>query len=155
MKPKKQQAAIAEVCGWKKWQAGDPFLVGQRFSDANFNRFARTVERIYPDGVTLDVDESPLYKTERFGEGREFEPINGWLSPEGKWQLSPPNYPGDLNAMNSAEKTLGKRSATYANELEEVCRRDRGDLVSNGWKWHATAAQRAEAFLRILGKWQD
>lgn len=66
-----------------------------------------------------------------------------------------PDHLNDLNAMHEAEKTLGKRSATYANVLEEVCRRDRGDLVSNGQKWHATAAQRAEAFLRVLDKWQD
>lgn len=66
-----------------------------------------------------------------------------------------PDYLNDLNVMHEVEKTLGARSATYANVLEEVCRRDRGDLVSDGQKWHATAAQRAEAFLRTFDKWEE
>lgn len=61
-----------------------------------------------------------------------------------------PNYHGDLNAMHEAEGTLTPRQLeTYWREL----------LALNGnhfpYALNATAAQRAEAFLRTIGKWED
>lgn len=68
-----------------------------------------------------------------------------------------PNYPKDLNAMHEAEKTLnadewriylgfigGQRTIPRLMSMDEfyAC-------------WMATAAQRAEAFLRTLNKWKD
>jgi hypothetical protein len=63
-----------------------------------------------------------------------------------------PNYLNDLNAMAEAEKVL----------------QDDREAAFRGWLWlahgqpelrcaivHATAAQRAEAFLRTIGKWED
>ena len=63
-----------------------------------------------------------------------------------------PDYLNDLNAMHEAEKVL----------------RDDREAAFRGWLWlahgqpemrcaivHATAAQRAEAFLRTIGKWED
>jgi hypothetical protein len=63
-----------------------------------------------------------------------------------------PNYLNDLNAMHEAEKVL----------------QDDREAAFRGWLWlahgqpelrcaivHATAAQRAEAFLRTIGKWED
>jgi len=65
-------------------------------------------------------------------------------APSGKWGLIP-DYPNDLNAMHQAEKVLTKDEATtYA------CGKLRGGLFD---AVHATAAQRAEAFLRTIGKW--
>lgn len=57
-----------------------------------------------------------------------------------------PNYPSDLNACHEMEKVL-----TY----EQIC--DYGDwLPKDDWGLiHATAAQRAEAFLRTIGKWEE
>ena len=59
-----------------------------------------------------------------------------------------PNYCTDLNAMHEAEKYLEADSwYDYALRLNEVC-----------WHWaliHAPARQRAEAFLRTLGKWEE
>lgn len=59
-----------------------------------------------------------------------------------------PNYLFDLNAMHEAEMTL-----TARQKSEFIC-----------WIWnhsecnwdafHFTAAQRAEAFLRTIGKWE-
>ncbi len=57
-----------------------------------------------------------------------------------------PDYCNDLNAMHQAEKTLrGGEWDTYV------------DLLADTWMQvaRATARQRAEAFLRTLGKWED
>jgi hypothetical protein len=63
-----------------------------------------------------------------------------------------PDYLHDLNAMNEAEEVL----------------RDDREAAFRGWLWlahgqpemrcaivHATAAQRAEAFLRTIDKWEE
>jgi len=125
MKPDEQRIAIAEVCGWR-WE--------------------------------------PPY----------------WCNPSGKlhqtfWPTDSksaharvlPDYLEDLNAMHEAEKTLTEEQReVYAAELycllpydenhgpNPDCPED-GDIMtaSNFQVAHATAAQRAEAFLRTLSKW--
>jgi hypothetical protein len=67
-----------------------------------------------------------------------------------------PNYCTDLNAMHEAERHLGESSnmLDYTNELYDMACRA---MKQNG-KWNpygATARQRAEAFLRTLGKWEE
>ena len=59
-----------------------------------------------------------------------------------------PDYLSDLNAMHEAEKTLTKEQRRkYVRTLFQTTNTD--------WDSHcATAAQRAEAFLRTLGKWK-
>jgi hypothetical protein len=58
-----------------------------------------------------------------------------------------PDYLNDLNAMREAEN-LVLRSAQQG--------RDYADALDDGNGGHfATAAQRAEAFLRTIGKWED
>lgn len=60
-----------------------------------------------------------------------------------------PDYLNDLNAMHEAEKILTKQQwEDYGDYLERMI-----DPVK-GWL-HATAAQRAEAFLKTLGLWED
>lgn len=64
-----------------------------------------------------------------------------------------PDYLNDLNAMHKAEKVL-----TYSQVSDYVThlRRFTPDENWTGcWGLHATAAQRAEAFLRTLNKWED
>ncbi len=95
-------------------------------------------------------------------------PIHGWdLDPEeahewesrGSWVKSPrgqmkgryeiPNYCTDLNAMHEAEMTLptlpDNRRSEFRWRLGLICVQP----------IHATARQRAEAFLRTLGKWEE
>jgi hypothetical protein len=57
-----------------------------------------------------------------------------------------PNYCADLNAMHEAEKTL---------TIEQW--HDYVDFMPSQWECavHATARQRAKAFLRTLGKWEE
>jgi hypothetical protein len=70
-----------------------------------------------------------------------------------------PNYCGCLNAMHEAEKvymnTPEKKIQILVQILEwwldaVVQKRSKGTPI-----WHATARQRAEAFLRTLDKWEE
>lgn len=63
------------------------------------------------------------------------------------------NYTHDLNSMHEAEKVLTK--AQWEDFVEHL---SNGFFsVSDAWKdvCHATARQRAEAFLRTLGNWEE
>lgn len=146
MTPEEQRIAIAEVCGWK-WhhcptsnieidQFGQLLKLGSR-------KWSGWVKGKHPDAA-------------------------------GYWhQTYAPDYLHDLNSMHEAEKALfgqdkpvlssPQPSAIYENELIRVvvgelgfingeCCLCHGQLVLVA---HATAAQRAEAFLKCLGKWKD
>ena len=61
-----------------------------------------------------------------------------------------PQYLNDLNAMHEAEKTLtDKAHEEFRLNLCEVLGDDSRLIVSS------TAAQRAEAFLLTIGKWEE
>lgn len=66
------------------------------------------------------------------------------------WPTDPPNYCSDLNAMAEAEKVLCTETQfmNYCLTLYDVTQKTR-------WPVSATARQRAEAFLRTLGKWEE
>jgi hypothetical protein len=66
-----------------------------------------------------------------------------------------PNYPFDLNAMHDAEETLQEsQRVTYSNELYDLAVEHQ--LKTGKWSYLSmTAAQRAEAFLRTIGKWEE
>ena len=61
-----------------------------------------------------------------------------------------PDYLNDLNAMHEAEKTLSRGQLhTYMLNMQDV----KGLGGNNHWlNFHATAAQRADAFLMTIGK---
>ena len=80
-----------------------------------------------------------------------FTRSQGWRGPQGQWYSPlPPDYRNDLNAMHEAEKMF--RAAIYCRYISELC-----DLAikDNNCMYMATAAQRAEAFLRATGKWVE
>ena len=139
---------IAEKCGWRRWQFGDPYLKGLRLADQKFNGYVRIVTHVYPNGITLDVDESPLYRFNQIHQ--EFIPCNFWLSPKQKWWKNLPNYVNDLNAMHEAVSSLNR----------EELRRYRCVLQQTFEDWDtsegadscidATARKRAVAFVRAL-----
>ena len=66
-----------------------------------------------------------------------------------------PDYCNDLNAMHEAENHLpSDKKEDYWYQLYENCRRSVFSRVEDNYKMlHATAAQRAEAFLRTINKW--
>lgn len=85
----------------------------------------------------------------------------------GEYRLIP-NYCRDLNAMHEAENSLrGINSDLYANILCDLIKAGKIDtytqkLGAPQLSWHgvfsvtnATARQRAEAFLRTIGKWKE
>ena len=77
---------------------------------------------------------------------------DGFWFPAGKYYGSAgiPNYLNDLNAMHDAEKVLVRLQwVSYLRRLQTLC----DESVS--WPIHATASQRAEAFLRTIGKWEE
>ena len=80
----------------------------------------------------------------------------GWLSPQGCYDPEP-EYLTDLNAMHDAEKVLtDEQDLEYSEALEQVVE---GRFMANNAEdmrrlRSATAAQRAEAFLRTIGKWE-
>lgn len=60
-------------------------------------------------------------------------------------------YCSNLDAMHEAETVMLKEiphhdAMLYDNMLDEC---------TCGFPWHSTAAQRAEALLRTIGKWKD
>ena len=61
-----------------------------------------------------------------------------------------PNYPNNLNAMHEAEKVLTQQQRfIFYTYLMACCNTSEiKNLI------HATAPQRAEAFLRTVGKWK-
>lgn len=78
----------------------------------------------------VDVDHwGPLYKT-----------------PSG-WVRDCPDYCNDLNAMHEAEKVLNPKQLL-----------DMEDTVDSRFAvvpFHSTARERAESFLRTIGKWEE
>lgn len=60
------------------------------------------------------------------------------------------DFCSDLNAMHEAEMTLSETNMfVMAHWIEQIVNRN------EGYYFHATARQRAEAFLRTLGKWDQ
>lgn len=103
------------------------------------------------------------------GEGNYFDAVDGpfWREPLGRSgrNLQPPNYYEDLNAIHEAEKTIPRTDwYDYTRELRAIVQRDcntnehyslgaeRSQLIADIWFYGATAAQRAEALLKTIGK---
>jgi len=134
MTPEAQRIAIAEACGW---------------SDPHWE--CPHCGRVEPTHVTYE---------ERHG-------VEGCLQFVHWVEL--PDYLTDLNAMHEAWKVLTEpQRRTFASKLYDLANGFRAD-DDDGWTpdifeasmdgvalmVHATAAQRAEAFLRTLGLWKD
>lgn len=63
-----------------------------------------------------------------------------------------PSYTSDLNAMHEAEKLLvHDQWCVYRTRLWKIT----NDARPAEYDVHATAAQRAEAFLKTLGLWKE
>ena len=121
--------AVAEACGWKKLT------------------------------VPLEDDLGPIGDMTVTKWKRPSNP-HGYVDPTS----SVPNYCNNLNAMHEAEKTLAaEQEAVYVEALDRVtwefiqtdARYNAGRLCVSELQFRATARQRAEAFLRTLGKWEE
>ena len=85
-----------------------------------------------------------------------WEPVpEGHFHPDNPIGQTPPSYTTDLNAMHEVEATLQWiETDAYLDTLARIVD------STNGYRMEltfavaaATAAQRAEAFLRVHGKW--
>jgi len=72
-----------------------------------------------------------------------------YRTPQGLVRVCP-DFVGDLNAMHEAEKVLIDRGDEAMLDYDQELRH-----LTDGWKWDATAAQRASAFLETLGLLED
>ncbi len=130
MKPEQQRIAIAEACGWKI----------ENYGPAGYKTLYWRLRR--PNG-TIRVEDCT---------GEEWS--------RAIFGLMTPDYLNDLNAMHEAEKALSeKQQVWYLQKLMQVRFRthaDSGMIACMADKLaFATASQRAEAFLRTIGKWKD
>lgn len=62
------------------------------------------------------------------------------------------DFCSDLNAMHEAEKVLTDEQCVF---VRDYLRERLENYPASRYIWHATARQRAEAFLRTLGKWEE
>lgn len=91
------------------------------------------------------------------------EELGIWIGPMGKSEQIIPNYCNDLNAMHEAVATLTREQYNddegFTYWLARITHGLDADGVEAGWNFYelqeANARQRAEAFLRTLGKWRD
>jgi hypothetical protein len=99
-------------------------------------------------GWTFQVGTRPTYG----GTNRP----RGWKNPvTGNVVMCHPDYLGSLDAMHEAEKTLkGQQLPNYHDELVSLFSRSE-EAEAGFYETHATASQRAEAFLRTIGKWVE
>ena len=98
----------------------------------------------------------------KYYHGEDSPPEFTTVTPDGKHLCGYyPNYLNDLNAMHEAEKLLygnPNLPKKYTQQIKNAIRREAGvtkaqmdfDVCIT-----ATAAQRAEAFLRTIGKWEE
>ena len=111
-----------------------------------------------PEAQRIAIAEACGWKNQ--GRAKGVPALNHrWVSPNGTVGDYVPLYDKDLNAMHKAEKVLeapdpygiceniDEPEYDYSKYLKTVC--------GHNWTWKATAAQRAEAFLRTIGKWTD
>jgi hypothetical protein len=86
----------------------------------------------------------------------------GWSMEDGVWVWTADgidctyyelwDWANDLNAMHEAEKVLTDAQCVF---FRTYLREQLGPHPASLYVWHATARQRAEAFLRVLGKWEE
>lgn len=132
MKPERIRMVIAELCGWTDI-AWEPCPSGNHL-------FGYPPKAEVSEGSTIT-----------FGE------THGVAMTVDRTAKSPiPRYDQDLNAMHLVEQTLFRRDFyCYVNILKDVCSPDGGYFGHEGHEVNAAAIQKAEAFLRWHGKWEE
>jgi hypothetical protein len=129
MTPQQINEAIAASVGWTKVEQMGPVVVGSRVDEMQQRHLV-------------------------------YEPrlLASWQTPDGKdWRMHIPNYYNDLNAMHEVEKTLtGREQFVYMIDLKTVVYANslNNNMSVEFQLHHATAAQRAEAYLKVKGLWK-
>ena len=140
MNEQEQRIAIAKACGWKKIITLNLPIYG-----AWGNSFPSSHRDTSVGIAPFDVSKYP--REEKFYG-------------ENVIRVRLPDYLNDLNAIYEAENILFEKNdwriiRTYFDLLSPNIHKD-DSMDEDDWKLcHATAKQRAEAFLRTLGLWKD
>ncbi len=129
MDENKQRRIIAEACGWSRM---------------SMHVNIRSGKSLWTSGGELLCGTPPKDKGKPEDE-QAFEPV--------------PDYLNDLNAMNEAENTL-RIGSDRLNDILGTYRDYLCKIIGCAWYQSkeiitATAAQRAEAFIRTLGLWEN
>ena len=83
--------------------------------------------------------------------GNDEDPEWYWIPPNNPdGNGTPPDYCNDLNLMREAEKILFITNNWDACAYEAALQKE-----TTSWAWHSTAKQRAQTFLKTIGKWKD
>lgn len=111
-----------------------------------------------PEQQRIAIAEACGYKRNTTINAKDGEPF--WTKhnlPQYFFFSSLPDYLNDLNAMHEAEKSLSdEQFGDYYSLLEWVLGVDRKSIRTRQLKIiHASASERAEAFLRAKNLWKD
>jgi hypothetical protein len=128
MTNKEINIAIAEACGWLKFTQFTTYPKSWGRTPARYHKPIWSLTSL----TDMTEDECTKY---------------GWHGDGHICIAHIPDYCNDLNAMHEAEKTLNSEQLhEYYDKLE----------LFNGWEYpSSTARQRAEAFLKTIGKWEE
>lgn len=103
-----------------------------------------------PEAQRIAIAEACGWK---YTQGHMTRPWKTGKRGRSEHRINPPDYLNDLNACHEMECILTpKGQIEYAIMLETIT----PSLFTNGFDTiHATAAQRAETFLKTIGKWDN
>ena len=90
------------------------------------------------------------------GSGDTLATLPSYVGRDGEWTRLLPDYCNDLNAMCEVTQTISaSQQARFAAELSRVVGGKDDYVDMRIYMIHATAAQRAEAYLKTIGKWES
>ncbi len=142
MTPEQQRIKIAEACGWR-FNKISKFICGETF------------EVVSPD-LKRSYGWSETYKTIHSRSGVDVAEFAYQTIEQVLKHASIPDFLNDLNAMHEAEEILtDNQRMHFRGELVEMMRPKYGFESACLMAIHATAAQRAEAFLKTLNLWKE
>ena len=114
-----------------------------------------------PESQRIAIAEACGWKNADHPDAMKFK--QGWTMPE-LWCMDPngvlqfnhnrPDYLNDLKAMHEVEELFYAKSDTLEG-AERMRDYSKWLCLIAKYPLHATATQRAEAFLRTIGKWED
>jgi hypothetical protein len=95
---------------------------------------------------------TPSEANPNFWYNEKYKTNSPWITYSARNEDGLPDYLNDLNVMHEAEKVLDDSQLIAMDEyLSRIFKPKPGFKLL----WQATAVQRAEAFLRALGKWVE
>ena len=147
MNKHKKNIAIAKACGWEwKWVHRGYGSLGKTYGLKIVAPNSHLDCRVEEDPMMIQEEFQYVKNEERFSASGKSFCLSELL-----------DYQNDLNAMHEAEKFLqgepgyhSERWAKYERELYKICKN-----INGFGPYHATSAQRAEAFLRTLNLWTE